>query len=189
MSQAAHKPAINVNLITQDEFSNSFVGKFMLWALSIGRYIVVFTELIVILSFLSRFKLDRDLTDLNEQIAHYKAIVLSYGDLESTILNVQKRTAIVKAANDGLLPSDFFTLLETTMPIDVKISQANFDQNSISIVASSLSPQGFAQFMNALTKNELVDHIEVNSIASKDQDQSINFNIVAILKNSAPIIK
>ena len=68
---------ISVNLLTQDDFSSSPIGKVFLWALSVGRYIVVITELIVILSFLSRFKLDRDLTDVNEAIEKQKAIILS----------------------------------------------------------------------------------------------------------------
>lgn len=189
MSKPAPKSSVNVNLVSQDEFSNSFMGKFLLWALSVGRYIVVFTELIVILSFLSRFKLDRDRTDLNEEIARYKAIVLSYGNLEETIKDIQQRTDIVKQVNSGTLPSDVFSLLETTLPTDVKVAKVSYADSAINIKATALSPQGFALFINHLTRNELVDHINIGTISSKNQDQSIEFDINVILKNSQPIIK
>jgi hypothetical protein len=61
---ARKKLDINVNLLPQDPFFETVFGRFLKWALSIGRYIVIFTELIVILSFASRFTLDRMVTDL-----------------------------------------------------------------------------------------------------------------------------
>jgi hypothetical protein len=61
-------PKKEINLLPKEEFEKKPLGKFLVWALSIGRYIVIFTELIVILAFLSRFKLDRDLADLNQSV-------------------------------------------------------------------------------------------------------------------------
>jgi hypothetical protein len=68
-------PKQEINLLPREEFEKKPIGKFLTWALSIGRYIIIFTELIVILAFLSRFKLDRDLSDLNQSIREKQAVI------------------------------------------------------------------------------------------------------------------
>ena len=55
-----------VNLLPSDRFEYSKWGRFLLWALSTGRLVVVLTELVVIAAFLSRFWFDRKLSDLRQ---------------------------------------------------------------------------------------------------------------------------
>src|SRR5690554_2981690 len=94
------KPAsITINLLPKDPFFETVVGKTLKWALSAGRYIVIFTELIVILSFLARFTLDRQLTDVNSDIANNETIVASYGELEENFRRAQERTTQIKQIN------------------------------------------------------------------------------------------
>ena len=40
-----------INLLPKDKWEVGVIGKLLKWALNIGRYIVVFTELIVISAF------------------------------------------------------------------------------------------------------------------------------------------
>ena len=61
-------PKKDINLLPREEFEQKTVGRFLIWALTVGRWIVIVTELIVITAFLSRFKLDRDLANLYEKI-------------------------------------------------------------------------------------------------------------------------
>jgi Tfp pilus assembly protein PilN len=179
-AQTNRKP-IAINLLTQDEFSQSAIGKVMLWALSIGRYVVVFTELIVIMSFLSRFKLDRDLTDLNEAINRQKAIILSYGNLENDIRFTQKQLEIIRANQLHLPPSQVLVLLSQTLPNDVKIDQLSVNDNQIRLSAIALSPQGFVRFISNLMGSESVKHLTVNMVNSKDQGLTIAFEVSAEL--------
>jgi len=53
-----------VNLLPKDNFEFSLVGKFLRWALTAGRVMVVLTEFVVILAFGSRFWLDKEMNDL-----------------------------------------------------------------------------------------------------------------------------
>ncbi|NCN24447.1 MAG: hypothetical protein GW945_03125, partial [Candidatus Pacebacteria bacterium] len=82
---------ININLVPRDPFYETAIGKTLRWALSAGRYIIIFTELIVIISFAARFTLDRQLTDLNSDIERKKSVILSYGTLESDIRTIQSK--------------------------------------------------------------------------------------------------
>src|SRR3990167_2747697 len=119
----ALRSSLSVNLLSQDAFSASIVGKVLLWALSIGRYIVVFTEAIVILSFLSRFKLDRDLTDLNTGIEQQLAIIQSFGDLEQNIRNLQEKLDFIAALETQLPPQAVVNHLAQAIPPDVQLTE------------------------------------------------------------------
>jgi Tfp pilus assembly protein PilN len=172
---------IAINLLSQDEFSQSGVGKVLLWALSIGRYIVVFTELIVILSFLSRFKLDRDLTDLNEAIARQKAIILSYGDLEQNMRYAQDQIEIVREAQSYLPPQEILAMLSTIIPPDVRLEQLRLSTGRIQLSAIALSPQGFARFVSNLNQSTLIKEVFLGSVSSTDEGLTINFELNASL--------
>jgi Tfp pilus assembly protein PilN len=177
--------AIAINLLSQDDFSQSAVGRVMLWALSIGRYIVVFTELIVILSFLSRFKLDRDLTDLNEAIARQKAIILSYGNLENDLRFTQSQLALVRQVQTPLTPPAVLDLLGQTIPADVRLTQLQITPNTLDLQATALSTQGFTRFINNLLSRDEVKHLSLNGVTSKDQGLTITFSLNAELDKPA----
>ncbi|MBI3385346.1 hypothetical protein HY030_04095, partial [Candidatus Gottesmanbacteria bacterium] len=84
-------PKININLMPTEDLERTPAGRFLKWALTVGRYIVIFTELIVLIAFLSRFWLDRTLSDLHESIKQKQAIVKSAKDLEDQARSVQNR--------------------------------------------------------------------------------------------------
>ena len=183
MTAQNQKRIISVNLISQDEFSQNAIGKVMLWALSIGRYIVVFTELIVIMSFLSRFKLDRELTDLNEAINRQKAIILSYGNLESDFRYAQSQLALVRENQSGISPTDVLTLLSQTTPTDVKVNQLQLSDSGMQLSATALSPQGFIRFITNLLAQESVSHLSIGGVSSKDQGLTIEFEVTADIQS------
>lgn len=177
---AAHKSSIN--LLIQDDFSASAIGKIMLWALSIGRYIVVFTELVVILSFLSRFKLDRDLTDLNEGIARQKAIVLSYGNLEEKVIQTQNELTVVRDLTSGPSAISFLDLLAKIIPGDVKVDEVGVDKGAVSLVGTALSPQSMKGFINQLAASSMISNLEIGNLAAVDQGLTITFELKAFLE-------
>ena len=175
-------PQININLLDQDTFSQSYIGKVLLWALSVGRYIVVFTELIVILSFLSRFKLDRELTDLNEEIEKQKTIIKSYGDLEQRFRLVQDKISYVDENSSQYSPNQILEILQRTMPLDVKVDQVGLQSDSIRLSALALSPEGFTQFIKALQIQPEVKKISLGTIKSETRGVTIEFELMATLK-------
>lgn len=168
---------LGINLLNPDPFKTSVVGKVMLWALSIGRYIVVFTELIVILSFVSRFKLDRDLTDLNTEIVRQKAIVESYGDLELVVRDLQKQLAFINDELRSPQPESYLDLVVPLMPIDVKLNQMQMSGDTVRIEATALSQTGFKQFIRGLERTPQVKGIELSQIASENASNTINFEL------------
>ncbi|MDE2025485.1 MAG: hypothetical protein KGJ07_03255, partial [Patescibacteria group bacterium] len=64
---------------------DQFVG----WALTIGRVVVILTELIALGAFLYRFGLDRQLVDLHDKIAQEQSIVDLLKQNENSYRNLQ----------------------------------------------------------------------------------------------------
>src|SRR3972149_5349790 len=75
-------------------------GRLLPRPLFFGRYVVIFTELIVISAFLYRFGLDRMLTDLRASTKDKQSVITGFGDLESSFRLVQKKLTLVKAVSD-----------------------------------------------------------------------------------------
>lgn len=154
------------------------LGRFLKWALSFGRWIVIVTELIVILCFLSRFKLDRDLTDLGERIKQQQAIIASFGDLEKDFRNLQKRlSTIEKLEKEQLLVSDLLDELSKTIPLDVTLSELTVKGKEVRISGLSLSEVGFGSFIKALSESRL-KKVTLENV-SKEETGGIEFKLKA----------
>ena len=66
---SAHKKQ-QVNLLPEKGFTSTTTGRVLTWILSTFRIIVIVTEIIVMIAFLSRFWLDAQNTDLSEERIH-----------------------------------------------------------------------------------------------------------------------
>jgi len=167
------KPApININLIPKDPFFSTPVGKVLQWALSVGRYIVIFTELIVILSFLTRFNLDRQVTDLNESIFQKKTIIESYGTLEQDVRLAQQRIEdYLQTEQQGNLAEVFPKLTKVT-PYEIRLEKMTVQSESISMTGSTLSQRALNLFSNNLQLSPDFDNIEINNIKSEEKSES-----------------
>src|SRR3989338_1867578 len=84
---------VSINLLGKEDFTSTPSGRIISWAVTYGRYIMIGTEIVVLLAFASRFSLDRKLTDLKEQITQKQAILEANKDLEQTIKNTQEHIA------------------------------------------------------------------------------------------------
>src|SRR3989304_6667942 len=97
---ARKKSTHQINLLPQEQFAASTSGRILAWALSTFRIIVIITELVVILAFLSRFFLDAQNADLSEQIEQKSGIVAASSDFEKTFRQTQKKLEIFSVLTD-----------------------------------------------------------------------------------------
>jgi len=170
-----------ISLLPTEEFEKTRLGRFLKWALSFGRWIVILTELIVILCFLSRFKLDRDLTDLGEKIKEQQAIIASFGDLEENFRNLQKRLATVdQLEKEQLLTSTLLAELSETIPLDVSLDEMTVKEKEIEISGLALSEAGFGSLIKELDKSEKFKRITLDNV-SKEETGAIKFKLTTKL--------
>jgi len=178
------KEYTSVNLLSKDPFSESFVGKVLMWSLSIGRYIVVFTELVVILSFLSRFTLDRQMTDLNSKINQQLLIVESYGDLEVNFRSLQDKLTFVRSQTEKTNIEDVLDKIVSRLPPDVKLVKLSIQNETVSISATTLSSGGMSRFINGLRSDKEFTDIKLSSVTTDSlNEDSVSFDVSISLKN------
>jgi Tfp pilus assembly protein PilN len=156
---------VSVNLLERDQFAESPIGRVITWVTTYGRYIMITTEIIVILAFISRFSLDRKLTDLNEAIAQKQAIIETNQDFEKEVINIQKKLSDVKVLiNNQNKAVNILSSLKTILPPDVYLETLNLTNSQLSTQVVAGTNEGFAVLMNNLTLNKQYTKIEVGDI-------------------------
>lgn len=179
------KPAIiSINLVPKDPFFHTSLGRALQWALSAGRYIVIFTELIVIISFAARFTLDRQITDLNSTILDQQSLIESYGELESDFRMAQAKIENIKEIEQDVNIVDVFERLSEVTPQDVTLSQLSIRPDSILVTGTTLSQSSFNLLVNNLQLSPRFNNVSVSKVESESGNGSgLNFSITAKTKN------
>ena len=175
-----HNPQIEINLVPKDPFFNTILGKTLRWALSVGRYIVIFTELMVILSFVARFSLDRQVTDLNDSIRQKEIAIQSYGDLEEKVRLIQAKSDQYQQLEQQTQLINIFPTLTEITPQAIQLDELTIKQSSVSVAGQALSQAALNMFINNFQLSGDFYNISVDKIEAEDSDTtSFNFLIRA----------
>lgn len=176
-------PAKTINLLTQKEFDKSPLGRLLRWSLSYGRYIIVSTEIIVLLAFIYRFSLDRKITDLNDEIEQKSAIVEANLGFENRFRNLQKRVdqiAILFTNQDLVI--QVLKHLEQITPTGIRYASFSFSDNLISINGTANTNTSLSFFITNLKSSPLLTNIDITSLSKKSSTE-ITFMVDAQIKN------
>ncbi len=173
-----------VNLLPKTDFESTSTGKLLNWITSIGRWIVVLTEFVVICAFLSRFYFDTKLANLFDALRQKKIIVDSMVDFENQFLLVQDKTKLLKTIlAEESKPSSLINQISQLIPIDVTLTSIQHDKETLRISGYSLSTQGINIFVSGLKKQANFSMINLGTISQKEFSPGINFDINITLKN------
>ncbi|MCD8484071.1 PilN domain-containing protein [Candidatus Woesebacteria bacterium] len=168
----------SLNLYPEDPFYATPIGKILRWAVSIGRHIVIFTEVIVIVSFFSRFTLDRQLTDLNRSIIQKQAIVESYDTLEADVREVQEQTDDIAAILDQQGRYEVMAILQRVTPSDVVYDQISLRREKLNISGTIRSNRSLEVFVDRLKQVPEFESVSITNIQSGDvRDPGITFGV------------
>jgi len=175
-----------IELLPREEWEKTPFGKFLNWTLTVGRYIVITTEFIVILAFLSRFKLDRDLTDLHEEIKSKQAIVEATSNFEKDFRFLQKRlTVIEKLEKNQLLANRVVEEIAQLTPLEVSLKDLTVEENRLTLTAIALSEQSLATFLKNLQASPQFQKISLTNVSSgTEKAMSIQFELESELNGS-----
>lgn len=170
---------ITINLVPKDPFFATPIGKVLRWALSAGRYIVIFTELVVIVSFITRFTLDRRVTDLNSSIEQKRQIILSYGNLEENFKATQEKIDQYSQAQQDSNLVVLFQELSQVIPQEILLEKLSIFPNRFNIEGSTLSQTAFNLLVNNLQLTPRFTAIVVSQVESKNGQNGMQFVINA----------
>lgn len=157
----------SIEFVPQEDWEKTSFGKLLKWVLTVGRWIVIVTELVVVLAFLSRFKFDRDLTDLNERVKQQQAIITASAQFEEEFRLLQKRLLTISELKRTLSePELIITELSDLIPPDVLLDELSVSKNQINLTAVALSENGLAGFLNNLKNSPRFEKLIITGASS-----------------------
>lgn len=175
---------ITINLLGQEDLKHTPQGRILNWALTYGRYIMIGTEIIVLLAFISRFSLDRKLTDLKEEISQKQAILEANVSLERDIRLLQDQIAKMKQITSTQpTPINIVTLLGSLLPPDVYIDTLDLSSGRVVVSATAGETNGFSQFLANLQVAKQFTSVDIGDI-KKNPLTGIEFKFTANLSNN-----
>lgn len=178
----AKSSQFKVNLLPKDNFEFSVVGKFLRWALTAGRVMVVLTEFVVILAFGSRFWFDKKLNDLRETIQQKEVVVESYAETEEEMRRILARQEPVKDyIESNLYLTERVNDLRYFLPEGVSLTELKIEEGKTSLSGVAGSEETFSRMIRAATQMENVYKTEVKELEFDQKRGGVNFEIVNYL--------
>ena len=172
-----------INLLTISATPLSLWEKAYAWTLLIGRYVIIATELIVLLAFFYKFKLDNELanvkSDIDANIQVFKSSSQDDKDIrtyQSKIINQEfiyshqkKLSAIIKHTT-GLIP------------VNVNVSDITFNNSSITINCSLPGTSAtqltiIQNIANVFKADPLYENVALNNVQTNSATNLINFDL------------
>lgn len=159
------------SLLPDAQNINTPLARILRWVTSVGRVVIVFTELIVISAFLSRFWLDRKNSDLSEVIRQQKAILESTQDFEKEFVLLQKRLQTVKESytSQAVFSPEIQTLVDSTPP-DIVYHLLSLRPAAADLDLTSYREDSIVDFITNLIVNPNIQSVEVERIEKKPKD-------------------
>ena len=179
-----------LSLLPDSENPNSFGARAIKWLTTVGRWVIVLTELVVVSAFISRFWLDRKNSDLSETIRQQQAILETTQPFESEFKSFQQRLNFIDNfyKNNSSYVQKINSIINST-PDGLIYQNLSFkkdkENNKISADASliAFNESSIVTFVNNLTLNPDIEAIKINQIKKKQQENNYSITISVIFKN------
>lgn len=178
---AQNTPAINLLKTGRVHLFDKFID----WALTFGRIVVIATEVIALSAFLYRFSLDRQLVDLHDQIELKDTYVRALKTNEDKYRNLQERLTL--SSTLGKSTTETVTLFKEIIglaPIDFFVNNLRISQENIRIEASVGSVSSLIYFIDKLKKYPRVESVSLDTIENKTSRATIAVSITANFKKN-----
>ncbi|RLC32719.1 hypothetical protein DRH13_01260 [Candidatus Woesebacteria bacterium] len=170
---AARKKKKNkINLLPQEEFAQSTLGRVLAWLLSSFRVIVIITEVFVMMVFLSRFWLDAKSADLNDLIKQKQAVLVASVDFEKEFRGAQKKLDIFSELTGAdKLTTDYLNNTSSLVPPEIILSSYSFAGDDIKVEGISPNERGIAQFVANLEASDEFEEVAITRINTDQETQ------------------
>lgn len=184
-------PKKEISLLPNEEDVNSLPSRILKWVSTVGRFVIVFTELIVISAFISRFWLDRKNSDLSEVIRQQKAILESTQEFEKEYNVLYQKLKYIKNfySNQPQYEPDIQSIVESTPP-EIIYNRLTLDRSestgSISATLSLIAykESAIVDFITNLTLNPRVQSVDIKNIEKKPKENNYSINLLLNFKKT-----
>ncbi len=175
---AARQGLSHINLLPKDSFEFSALGRILKWTTTVGRVLVVMTELVVILAFISRFYFDKRINDLDESITAKVGLIKAYKETEDDIRRVlTKQKVVTDYLSNNLNFNNKVGLIGGVMPNGGSLSTMAIKGKEVSIKGSVGSEGAFSQMLKGLKKEKTLKQLSLDLTTYDQESGKVNFNI------------
>lgn len=168
-----------INLLPQDDLESRPGGKFLKWALSWGKKIVVLTELMVVLAFLSRFWLDSSVADLSEEIDRRKTIIQASSQFENEFKTTQSKINQVKTITNLPSPVVIYDITKSLISPQIMINEITISGTKVKVQGSGedrLISALVASFKSSQDFSEVI----LEKVSKQTKEPYVDFSLTAI---------
>lgn len=175
----AFNPSINLVRGRRPRVFDQFIN----WALTVGRAVVILTELVALSAFFYRFFLDQQLIALHDKILQEQSIVNQLQKNENTYRNLQNRLKLATSiiSNDHLSVSRYQDILAMITP-DIALKTLIIDPNSMTMTMDVPTVLTLGTLVNNFKAYPPVTNVSIDKIENKTSIGLIGVNIALTLK-------
>lgn len=172
----------SINLIDPVYTENDAFAKAYEWMVTIGKYLLIFVEMIVLGVFFSRFFLDKKRIDLNEEVESQIQLLRTEPWVSNNILfsRYQKLLKDVGTVKNGQqINSSVVSEIVSGIPITLTLKGFTLNESKVSMSFMASSLEEVKIYESALKENERYSDVSF-SIQKEDAEISVgvSFNIV-----------
>jgi len=158
-----------INLLPSSEFENSFWGMFLKWAITAGRKVIILTELVVILAFLSRFKLDEDIRRLNGEISGKRNILESNKGFEDKYQELKAKIAAAKEIEKKQSgASETLEKIASYVPLEVRLQSLMISKSVVNMNGVSIDEKALKEMILRMDRDQDWRSIELANINAQE---------------------
>lgn len=186
MPKSNLKIGVHIDILKPQGNPEKLTAKSLRWLLSTGRYIFIFVELVVLIAFILRFRLDADFAEKKEAIEQQIPYIQSLKPYEILIREAQlKISTILASKSDSSSYPVVLKKISEQMPLDVRLInieiQKEVSKLNFTINGQAQDHNSVRSFVQGLKQDSSFSDINLISIGL--DEGKINFN----LKGSAKI--
>lgn len=176
-----------MSLLPDYENPNSIFNRVLNWLTSVGRVVIIITELVVVAAFLSRFWLDRKNSDLGELLRQRKAILESTKEFEKSYNSLQQKLNFIKTyyKSDDKIINQLDTIAksipESVAVMSMNVVKTESGNQPISVSAYGYTQESIVDLIVNLSLNPEIKTVEINKIEKKTKNNKYEVNVNLIL--------
>lgn len=178
-----------LSLLPDSANPRSFGARFLKWITTTGRVTIIFTELIVISVFISRFWLDRKNSDLSEVMRQKQFILQSLTPFEDEFTQLQQKLTYIKNfySNQPEYSQQLNSLISST-PQDLFYQNISIAKDekikgiTINTTLTAYKEESIVNFITNLMLNSDIDQVDVKKIEKKEKENQYSISLTLFFK-------
>ncbi|MEX1052581.1 MAG: PilN domain-containing protein [Patescibacteria group bacterium] len=167
-----------INLIEKEGGKGSFLNKLNYFFFNYFRYILVFTQLVVISVLFFRFTIDQSIIDLKESINQQEELLKAVRPIldESQRIDAKLKKADLIIKDQEIL-SEQLNYLLPTFPSTVFLNTLAFTKESARMDGIILNPTHLQAFVNKIKEENLYKDVSLSAIERTEQGYAFSITL------------